>query len=212
MEKKYVSRGGQKLEKALEFFEISPEGRVCLDCGASTGGFTDCLLKKGARLVYSIDVGYGVLAWSLRSDPRVVTMERTNIRYVTEDMIEIKPELAVLDVSFISLALVLPVARKLLIQDGQAVCLIKPQFEAGREKVEKKGVIRDPRTHIDVLETFMINAGNSGFFVKGITYSPLKGPEGNIEFLAWLDSSGQSANIDIQAVVSQSHNDLITGG
>ena len=204
-ERKYVSRGGQKLEKALEFFKISPEGRVCIDCGASTGGFTDCLLKKGARLVFAVDVGYGVLAWSLRSDPRVVTMERTNIRHVTADMFEMKPELAVVDVSFISLSLVLPVVRKLLPEDGQAVCLIKPQFEADREKVEKKGVIRNPETHIDVLNAFLQSAVKSKFCVKGITYSPVRGPKGNIEFLGWLGSCGQSEVIDVGAVVSEAH-------
>jgi len=210
----YVSRGGQKLEKALGFFGISPEKMVCLDSGASTGGFTDCLLKKGAKLVYAIDVGYGQLAWSLRNDERVVTMERTNIRYVTPDMLEAKPQLAVLDLSFISLALVLPVVRKLLTDSCQAVCLIKPQFEAGKGKVGKKGVVRDPAVHKEVLDTFFNNAENSGFVVRGLTFSPIKGPKGNIEYLGWLAGlgsvdQGASCQIDIGKLVSESHKELM---
>ena len=204
----YVSRGGQKLEKALKYFNALPEGKVCIDCGASTGGFTDCLLKKGARLVYAVDVGYGQLAWSLRNDSRVVTMERTNIRYATPDQFAEKPELAVIDVSFISLALVLPVVSGLLTANGEAICLIKPQFEAGREKVGKKGVVRDPETHVAVLEAFINNAEKSGFSVMGLTFSPVKGPEGNIEYLGKLDRAGESANIDVGAVVSQSREEL----
>ena len=209
----YVSRGGRKLEKALRFFGVSPADRVCLDCGASTGGFTDCLLKNGARLVYAVDVGYGQLAWSIRNDPRVVTMERTNIRYVTSDMFKTKPDIAVIDVSFISLALVLPVISELLTEEGEALCLIKPQFEAGREKVGKKGVVRDPETHQAVLEAFEKNAGQSGFHVKGLTYSPVKGPEGNIEYLGWLcrPENNEAANeaADIGAVVSEAHKELM---
>jgi len=204
----YVSRGGLKLEKALRLFGTAPEGKVCLDCGASTGGFTDCLLKNGARLVYAIDVGYGQLAWSIRNDPRVVTMERTNIRHVTSDMLDIKPELAVIDVSFISLSIVLPVIRKLLTEDGEVICLIKPQFEAGREKVGKKGVVRDPQTHKIVLETFALNAARTGFIVKAMTYSPVKGPEGNIEFLSLLGSRGESGVFNIDAIVSEAHEKL----
>ena len=204
----YVSRGGQKLEKALRYFKISPEGKVCIDCGASTGGFTDCLLQKGARLVYAVDVGYGQLAWSLRNDQRVITMERTNIRYVTPDMLGEKPELAVIDVSFISLALVLPPVRKLMPEICEVVCLIKPQFEAGRGKVGKKGVVRDPETHREVLDTFILNAEKSGFMIKGITYSPVKGPKGNIEYLGRLDSQGDSVPIDTKKVVSESHKEL----
>ena len=207
-ELEYVSRGGLKLEKALEHFAVSPEGKVCIDCGASTGGFTDCLLKKGARLVYAIDVGYGQLAWSLRNDPRVITMERTNIRYVTADMLEIKPELAVIDVSFISLALVLPVVRELLTEDSEAICLIKPQFEAGRGKVGKKGVVREPGTHKEVLLGFTENAVSSGFVLKGLTYSPVKGPKGNIEYLGHITSHGDSAPIDIEVIVKESHREL----
>ena len=205
----YVSRGGRKLEKALKTFGVSPEGKVCVDCGASTGGFTDCLLKNGAGLVYAIDVGYGQLAWSIRTDPRVVTMERTNIRYVTPDMLEAKPELAVIDVSFISLALVLPVIRELLTQDGEAICLIKPQFEAGRDKVGKKGVVRDPRTHRSVLEAFIQDAAGLGFLVRGLTYSPVRGPEGNIEYLGWLCRQGEEGEFDVGALVTESHGELI---
>ena len=201
----YVSRGGQKLEKALKYFDISTEGRVCIDCGASTGGFTDCLLKGGARLVYAVDVGYGQLAWSIRNDPRVVTMERTNIRNVDTGMFVPQPDLAVMDLSFISLALVLPVVRDLMTLDGEALCLIKPQFEAGRESVGKKGVVRDPETHKDVLNAFLRNAGNSGFHLKGLTFSPIRGPEGNIEFLGMLACSGEDEKIDIETVVAQSH-------
>ena len=189
----YVSRGGLKLEKALACFEVHSEGTVCIDCGASTGGFTDCLLKHGAQLVYAVDVGYGQLAWSIRSDPRVVTMERTNIRYMQPGILRPQPELAVVDLSFISLALVLPVIRNLLTETCDAVCLIKPQFEAGRDKVGKKGVVRDAETHIEVLDAFIANAQHSGFYVRGLTYSPVKGPEGNIEYLGWLSSTPGSA-------------------
>jgi len=214
----YVSRGGQKLAKALDYFEISPEGKVCIDCGASTGGFTDCLLQRGAKLVYAIDVGYGQLAWSLRTDERVITMERTNIRYVTPDMLETKPEFAVIDVSFISLALVLPVVRQLMLEaseekpldtNPEAVCLIKPQFEAGRGKVGKKGVVRNPETHKEVLDAFIENAEKSGFVIKGLTYSPVKGPKGNIEFLGWLGSNGSSIRTDTKKLVSDSHKELM---
>jgi len=206
----YVSRGGQKLEKALKFFGVMPAGKVCIDCGASTGGFTDCLLKNSAKLVYAVDVGYGQLAWSIRSDPRVVTMERTNIRFARPDMFKTEPELAVVDVSFISLALVLPVIRKLLTEDGEVLCLIKPQFEAGRESVGKKGVVRDPSIHRAVLETFISNATQSGFYVYGLTYSPVKGPEGKIEFLGWLGRRAASADIDSAAVVADAHSEFET--
>jgi len=203
----FVSRGGQKLEKALKTFGVSPDGKICIDCGASTGGFTDCLLKNGARLVYAVDVGYGQLAWSLRNDPRVITMERTNIRHVTADMFNIRPEIAVIDVSFISLSLVLPVVSGLLTGHGEALCLIKPQFEAGREKVGKKGVVRDPETHKSVLETFIGYSAQSGFAVKGMTHSPVKGPEGNIEFLGWLSKQGAGEYIDTGAIVAEAHNE-----
>ena len=213
-EKSYVSRGGQKLEKALSCFGVKPEGKICIDCGASTGGFTDCLLRNGAQVVYAVDVGYGQLAWNIRNDPRVVTMERTNIRFLTPDMLPQQPELAVIDVSFISLALVLPAVKKILAGNGEALCLIKPQFEAGREKVGKKGVVRDAVTHIEVLNAFIANSEHSGFSVNGLTHSPVKGPEGNIEYLGWLGLRGEvkaigaGMPVDTGAVVRQSHIEL----
>ena len=206
----YVSRGGLKLEKALSYFGVSPEGKLCIDCGASTGGFTDCLLKGGAEHVYSVDVGYGQIAWSLRNDPRVTVMERTNIRHMNPEQIPQKLHLAVIDVSFISLKLVLPVVRELLTGDGEVVCLIKPQFEAGREKVGKKGVVRDLKTHIEVLEDFCGYSTDAGFSVSGITYSPITGPQGNIEFLGHLTLHPDSAEkIDVSAVVSGAHAELV---
>ncbi|MGM9521661.1 MAG: TlyA family RNA methyltransferase [Oscillospiraceae bacterium] len=207
-EPKYVSRGGFKLEKALDSFGGDPSGRVCIDCGASTGGFTDCMLKRGAEKVYSVDVGYGQLAWSIRSDPRVVVMERTNVRYITPDMFPVRPSLATIDVSFISLSLVLPAVRQVLTADGEVFCLIKPQFEAGREKVGKKGVVREPETHVEVLEGFIKNAESAGFFVENMTYSPIKGPEGNIEYLGHLVSSPCEFTADIPALVAESHSAL----
>ena len=182
----FVSRGGLKLKKALDFFSVSPEGMVCIDCGASTGGFTDCLLQHGARQVYAVDVGYGQLAWSLRNDPRVMTMERTNIRNVTAEMLGERPQLATVDLSFISLSIVLPVLRELLTDDGQVICLIKPQFEAGRGNVGKKGVVRDSAIHEAVLERFIESAESCEFTPGGLTFSPVKGPEGNIEYLGLL--------------------------
>ena len=182
----YVSRGGLKLEKALRDFGVKPEGYVCSDSGASTGGFTDCLLQQGAKKVFAIDVGYGQLDWKIRSDPRVVVMERTNIRYVTQEQLGEPLDLSVVDVSFISLKIVLPVIKTLLKPTGQVLCLIKPQFEAGREKVGKKGVVREPETHIEVLDGFVELAGHLGFKILGLTFSPVKGPEGNIEFLFYL--------------------------
>ena len=205
----YVSRGGLKLRKALEYFGVSPEGKICIDCGASTGGFTDCLLRGGAVKVYSVDVGYGQLAWTLRNDERVVCMERTNIRYVTGEQIPEKLDLAVIDVSFISLRLVLPAVKSLLKEGGEVLCLIKPQFEAGREKVGKKGVVRDEETHTEVLKNFWFNAAEAGFLVLGITFSPIKGPEGNIEYLGHLVSGeGENSDIDVKAIVSESHTEL----
>lgn len=205
----YVSRGGLKLEKALKYFGVSPEGLTCIDCGASTGGFTDCLLKNGAVKVYAIDVGYGQLAWSIRSDERVVVMERTNIRYVTKEQVPDEPSLAVIDVSFISLKLVLPVVRELLGPDGQVLCLIKPQFEAGKDKVGKKGVVRDRAVHKEVLDNFIANAKEAGFNVLGITFSPIRGPEGNIEYLGHLTlKDADSAEIDTEAIVEASHGEL----
>ncbi|MBQ6539700.1 MAG: TlyA family RNA methyltransferase [Oscillospiraceae bacterium] len=204
----FVSRGGYKLKKALAEFGVDPSDKICIDCGASTGGFTDCLLKNGAAKVYSIDVGYGQLAWSLRNDPRVVSMERTNIRYVTEEQIPDKASLSVIDVSFISLKLVLPVIRRLLSDDGEVVCLIKPQFEAGKDKVGKKGVVRERETHLEVLDNFVHYSRESGFFVENLTFSPIKGPEGNIEYLGHLVSSDPGKEIDTAAVVELSHREL----
>ena len=201
----YVSRGGLKLEKAIKYFELSPEGKVCIDIGSSTGGFTDCLLKNGAKMVYAFDVGYGQLAWKIRSDPRVITMERTNIRYATPEMFANKPQIATIDVSFISLKLVLPVVKTLIKNDGEVICLIKPQFEAGREKVGKKGVVRDSAIHLEVLETFVFNAKASTFSIRGITYSPVRGPEGNIEYLAWLDRQGEDSSFSLETIVTQAH-------
>lgn len=204
----YVSRGGLKLEKALKAFGLDPAGMVCVDCGASTGGFTDVLLKNGASKVYAIDVGYGQLAWSLRNDSRVVSMERTNLRHVTPDMLDERPELAVMDLSFISLKLVLPVVRELLTDKGLVVCLIKPQFEAGRERVGKKGVVRDRATHLEVIKDVLAFASGAGFTPLGLDYSPIRGPEGNIEYLAFLrKGEGPGASIDPERVVELSHSE-----
>ena len=202
----YVSRGGWKLEKALRDFGVNPTGYVCSDSGASTGGFTDCLLQQGAKKVFAIDVGYGQLAWKIRSDPRVVVLERTNIRYVTPENLGEPLDLSVIDVSFISLKIVLPAIQRLLKPDGQVLCLIKPQFEAGKEKVGKKGVVRDPEVHAGVLEDFLALAGSLGFTVRNLTFSPVKGPEGNIEFLAHLSmQDGQSIRPDVRELVAQAH-------
>lgn len=204
----FVSRGGLKIEKALTYFQIDPKDLCVMDIGASTGGFTDCLLTRGARKVYSIDVGYGQLAWKLRQDPRVVCMERTNIRKVTPDMLDDVPEFAVIDVSFISLKLVLPVVAQLLNEHGRIACLIKPQFEAGKGKVGKKGVVREPEIHLDVLNAFVENAHEAGFHVYNLTFSPIKGPEGNIEFLGYIGKDGEDADIDTAALVSEAHGAL----
>lgn len=205
----FVSRGGLKIEKALNHFHIDPNGLCAMDIGASTGGFTDCLLTRGARKVFSIDVGYGQLAWKLRQDPRVVCMERTNIRKVTPDMLDGEiPEFAVIDVSFISLKLVLPVVANLLSNNGRIACLIKPQFEAGKGKVGKKGVVRDPAIHQEVLEAFIENAHEAGFHVYDLTFSPIKGPEGNIEFLGYLGKEGEDAQLDPAALVVEAHEAL----
>lgn len=184
---KYVSRGGLKLEKAMEQFPIVLEDTVCMDIGASTGGFTDCMLINGARLVYAIDVGHGQLAWKLRNDERVVCMEKTNFRYVTPEDIKRQIDFASVDVSFISLTKILIPARNLLREQGQMVCLIKPQFEAGRDKVGRKGVVRDPAVHQEVICKVICHADLVGFEVRGLTYSPIKGPEGNIEYLIYLE-------------------------
>lgn len=205
----YVSRGGLKLEKALRDFGVDPTGYVCSDSGASTGGFTDCLLQQGAKKVYAIDVGYGQLAWKIREDPRVVCMERTNIRYVTPEDIGEPLDLSVVDVSFISLRIVLPAIRALLKPTGQVLCLIKPQFEAGKDRVGKKGVVRDPAVHEEVLHSFVQLAQELGFTIRNMTFSPVRGPEGNIEFLAHLTlEPGESMDPPIDRIVAQAHETL----
>lgn len=202
----YVSRGGLKLEKALKNFDLSVEGKVCTDVGSSTGGFTDCMLQNGAAKVYAVDVGYGQLAWALRNDPRVVCMERTNVRYLTKDDIPEPLDFGSVDVSFISLRLILPALRPLLKETGELVCLVKPQFEAGREKVGKKGVVRDKAVHREVLEQFLRHAAESQFFVKDLTFSPIRGPEGNIEYLGHLTVAEQPPYTgDLAALVEASH-------
>ncbi len=205
----YVSRGGLKLEKALRDFGVDPTGYVCSDSGASTGGFTDCLLQHGAKKVFAIDVGYGQLAWAIRSDPRVVTMERTNIRYVTPEDLGEPLDLSVIDVSFISLKIVLPAIKELLKPTGQVLCLIKPQFEAGKEKVGKKGVVRDPAVHQEVLDAFVQLTQELEFTILGLTFSPVKGPEGNIEFLGHLTRChGEGIRPDAAAIVMEAHKTL----
>ena len=205
----YVSRGGLKLEKALRDFGVKPDGFVCSDSGASTGGFTDCLLQQGAKKVFAIDVGYGQLDWKIRSDERVVVMERTNIRYVTPEDLGEPLDLSVIDVSFISLRIVLPAIKELLKPTGQVLCLIKPQFEAGKEKVGKKGVVRDPAIHKEVLDQFVALAKELKFNILGITFSPVKGPEGNIEFLGHLTlADRESIEPDTANVVDQAHQTL----
>ena len=208
----FVSRGGLKLEKARREFQLSLEGLTCMDVGASTGGFTDCMLQNGARKVYAVDVGYGQLAWSLRSDPRVVNLERTNARYLTREQVPEAIDFFSVDVSFISLSLILPAVRPLLAEQGRAVCLIKPQFEAGREKVGKKGVVRDPAVHREVIEKTLLMAQKEGYSVLGLTYSPVKGPEGNIEYLVYLqrsDAPTQDDSLPTPAqVVEASHKEL----
>ena len=205
----YVSRGGLKLEKAMAAFPIDLRGAVCADIGASTGGFTDCMLQNGAEKVYAVDVGYGQLAWKLRSDPRVVCLERTNARYLTHEQVPDELDFASVDVSFISLKLILPPLHGLLRDGGRAACLVKPQFEAGREKVGKKGVVRDPAVHLEVLEHFLDHAREAGFSVLGLTYSPIRGPEGNIEYLGCLEKGPwQDAAFDLRALVEESHRTL----
>ena len=204
----YVSRGGLKLEKAMNTFTgIHLQGAVCGDIGASTGGFTDCMLQNGAAKVYAVDVGYGQLAWSLRSDERVICLERTNARYLTHAQVPDELDFASVDVSFISLKLILPALRGLLKEDGQVVCLVKPQFEAGREKVGKKGVVRDPAVHLEVLQNFLNHAREAGFTVKDMTFSPIRGPEGNIEYLGHLLAGGDGCpwSGNLEALVAASH-------
>ena len=202
----YVSRGGLKLEKALALYGFSLKDSVAVDIGASTGGFTDCMLQNGATKVYAVDVGYGQLDWKLRSDERVVCMERTNARYLDRDQIPDELDFASIDVSFISLKLILPAVHRVLKEGGHVACLIKPQFEAGREKVGKKGVVRDPDVHLEVLENFLTHAKDSGFTVLDITFSPIRGPEGNIEYLGYLESGDWvEKTFDLQGLVEQSH-------
>lgn len=202
----YVSRGGLKLEKALKVFHIDPTGMHCIDCGASTGGFTDVLLKNGAEKVFAVDVGYGQLAWSLRQDERVVNMERTNIRHISPEQIPEALDLAVADLSFISLKLVLPAINSVLKDKAELVCLIKPQFEAGKDEVGKKGVVRDESVHLAVIESILDFVPTIGLTVLGLDYSPIKGPEGNIEYLCYMKKGGGEApDINAAGIVEASH-------
>lgn len=221
---KYVSRGGLKLEKAVEHFDLKLEGKVCMDVGSSTGGFTDCMLQNGAAKVYAVDVGTNQLDWKLRSDPRVVCMEKTNIRYLLPEQLDEKPEFASIDVAFISLTKVLRPVRELLTPDGQVAALIKPQFEAGREKVGKKGVVREKSTHLEVIRQVLTFAWTAGFDILALEFSPIKGPEGNIEYLAWLQKTDRPEKeevpsweevraqlpegVDPEQVVEEAHREL----
>ena len=221
---KYVSRGGLKLEKAVEHFDLKLEGKVCMDVGSSTGGFTDCMLQNGAAKVYAVDVGTNQMDWKLRSDPRVVCMEKTNIRYLLPEQLDEKPEFASIDVAFISLTKVLRPVRELLTPDGQVAALIKPQFEAGREKVGKKGVVREKSTHLEVIRQVLTFAWTAGFDILALEFSPIKGPEGNIEYLAWLQKTDRPEKeevpsweevraqlpegVDPEQVVEEAHREL----
>lgn len=210
----FVSRGGLKLQKAFESFGLSVEGLLCMDVGASTGGFTDCMLQHNAKKVYSIDVGYGQLSWKLRTDVRVINLERTNFRYVTEREIPEEIDFSSVDVSFISLDKILPVLYQRLANNGKAVCLIKPQFEAGRENIGKKGVVRDPAIHKEVIEKVFDKTTENKFSILGLDYSPVKGPEGNIEYLMYIIKDGKAVideNINIQKVIDDSHMSLDKG-
>lgn len=212
----YVSRGGLKLEKAIRVFDLQLQGCICMDIGASTGGFTDCMLQNGAAKVYAVDVGYGQLAWSLRCDERVVNLERTNIRYLKPGLVQQPVDFFSVDVSFISLKHIFPVAQAVTGADALGVCLVKPQFEAGREKVGKKGVVREAQTHIEVIESAIGYAKEYGFKVKGLSFSPIKGPEGNIEFLLYLQKGAVASDKekssfsteDISRLVMQAHQEL----
>ena len=212
---RYVSRGGLKLEKAMSAFGLDLTGLICMDVGASTGGFTDCMLQNGAAKVYAVDVGYGQLAWQLRNDSRVVNLERTNARYLTAEQVPEMIEFFSVDVAFISLTLILPALRELLAEKGRGVCLIKPQFEAGREKVGKKGVVRDPAVHVEVIEKIVSFALENGFSVKALDFSPVKGPEGNIEYLVLLEKAVSTELApgvsNPQEVVAESHKSLDRG-
>ena len=208
---KYVSRGGLKLEKAMKEFPIVLHDKICMDVGASTGGFTDCMLQNGAKRVYSIDVGYGQLAWKLRTDERVVNLERTNFRYVSDEQVKDVIDFASVDVSFISLKHILPVLHTLLGDGAQAVCLIKPQFEAGKDKVGKKGVVRDKSVHLEVVESVIEMCVSNGFSVEGLSYSPIKGPEGNIEYLIFIkkcDETAIASSVNASDIVNLSHSEL----
>ena len=208
---KYVSRGGYKLEKAMKSFPITLTDKITMDIGASTGGFTDCMLQNGAKKVYSVDVGYGQLAWKLRTDERVVNLERTNMRYVTDEQVSDKIDFFSVDVSFISLKLILPVARELMSENGEGVCLIKPQFEAGRENVGKNGVVRDKKVHVAVVDMIIDFCLNNGFDVLGLDYSPIKGPQGNIEYLIHIrksDAPELKTTVTANEVVEDSHIEL----
>ncbi len=208
---RYVSRGGLKLEKAIRKHAFDLTGKICIDIGASSGGFTDCMLQNGAKRVYAVDVGYGQLAWSLRTDERVVNLERTNIRYVTSEQIPEPLDFGSIDVSFISLTLVLPVFRSLLRVGGEGICLVKPQFEAGKGKVGKKGVVRDPEIHAEVLKKILDFCNQNGFLVLDMDYSPIKGPEGNIEYLFYIRKCSEISLFteeDIARLVEQSHREL----
>lgn len=207
----FVSRGGYKLEKALNSFDFKLEDNICMDIGASTGGFTDCMLQRGAKKVYAIDVGYGQLAWKLRTDERVVNLERTNFRYLDKETVSEEIDFASVDVSFISLKIILPVLREFLKDKGKAVCLIKPQFEAGREKIGKKGVVRELSTHVEVIETIVNFAFENGFSILGLTFSPIKGPEGNIEYLMLVeksDSPEMLSSVSPKELAEESHKNL----
>lgn len=205
----YVSRGGLKLEKAMKSFPLTLQDKICADIGASTGGFTDCMLQNGAKKVYAVDVGYGQLDWKLRNDERVVCLERTNARYITHEEIPDTLDFASIDVSFISLKLIFPALYQLLGENGEIACLIKPQFEAGKEKVGKKGVVRDPKVHLEVLENFLEHAKENNFTVVDVTYSPIRGPEGNIEYLGYLrKNGGENGDFDLASIVDASHADL----
>ena len=206
---RYVSRGGLKLEKAMGCFPIDLRDKTATDIGASTGGFTDCMLQNGAKKVYAVDVGYGQLAWSIRNDPRVVCLERTNARYLTAEQIPEPLDFASIDVSFISLGLILPALRPLMAEKGQVAALVKPQFEAGKDKVGKKGVVRDPAVHLEVLERFLDHAAQADFTVAGLDFSPIRGPEGNIEYLGFLKAgAGGEFDGDMRELVDRSHRAL----
>ena len=207
----FVSRGGLKLNKAIKAFKVDLKGLVAMDIGASTGGFTDCMLQNGVARVYSVDVGYGQLDWKLRNDDRVVNMERTNIRYIDREKVSEKLDFISIDVSFISLCLVLPVAKSLMKDGARAVCLIKPQFEAGREKVGKNGVVREPQIHVEVIEKIKTYVLDNGFKILGLDFSPVKGPKGNIEYLIYLENLGNSndlSNTDVKILVERAHEEL----